>query len=139
MPQTLLSKAEVRSLAKVSKYTCDLQDIYQVEQREARLKLGIDFYNELIADLVDYSSASEWEDGTTYSAEDVVIWDGIFYQAISETDTEPTTVEFWELAPKFDKDCFNTLWCNYLGVYLALNVVKNSLMHQFVKIDRPGS
>jgi len=102
--------------------TCAIQDIAEAENTIFTQCLGLDLYEDLKDDVVDYSSADVWA-AVTYNLDDIVIYDGLYYKATATTTEEPTYNEVdWVLADKFNTELYNTLWCYGLGKLLALNV-----------------
>lgn len=125
---TLITPEEVKELAKIDQHVqpCDINDIRQVEKVMARDCLGKDFYNAIVDDLNDYSTAAKWTNTTT-AAGQIRLYGGNYYRSLTSTSAEPTLKSDWEVAPKFKTDCYNDLWCEVLGRYVALLVVQNSL------------
>lgn len=126
--QTLITPEEVKELARIDRHVqpCDLNDIRQVEATAATECLGEDFYNALVDDLINYSGVAKWTNTTTLT-DGVREYKGVYYIALRDTSAEPSLKSDWEKAPKFGTDCFNDLWCERLGRYLALLVVQSSL------------
>ena len=74
---------------------------------------GEDNYQLLLDDLVDYSDKPKWDDETTYSEDDIVCYEGEYFVLLVEHNTTsdpPNCNDEWELAPKFEKDCYNEMW-----------------------------
>lgn len=116
---------------------CDPQDISNIEEYEFLKCLGIAFKDVLVADLVDYSSAPDYESGSSYNEGDVVVYNGVYKKATQNTSQEPNGSD-WINAPKFTTDCYETLWCNYLARYLALTVIKDKLQTWATHITEQG-
>lgn len=117
---------------------CDISDIFNVEMAERRKCLGKDFYDELVGDLVDYSAVESYIKGNSYVVDEVVEYKGVLYKALGSTTSEPSVKGEWELAPKFTTEKFEELWCRYLGKYLALVAVRNSLTSVSSKVTGAG-
>lgn len=115
---------------------CGDADIIEVERIEFLGCLGWDFYQELLANEPDYSSAATWAPGS-YAEGDVVKYRGYYKIATTATTQEPNGAE-WENAPTFEEPLFETMWCEYLGRYLALCVVRNDLAGHMVKVSDKG-
>ena len=126
---TLITPTEVKELARIDRHVqpCDINDIRQVETTMARECLGKEFYADLVNDLNDYSSVAAWTNGVTYLVGQSVVYKGVYYTAIATTTAEPSLKSDWDLAEKFQSQCYNDLWCETLGRYLALLVVENSI------------
>ncbi len=112
---------------------CDLRSIYQIEVNEFRCKIGMKLYERLCECLAEYP-CEEYVSGTTYPEGSVVVYKGIYYKAIKETDSIPSDISCWEKAPKFSKPCLEELWCMFLGEYLAAAVLINQLPKLFSKL-----
>lgn len=95
--------------------------------------IGEDFYDRLLADLVDYAGVSEW-DGGPYAAGDHAMDAGIVYTSLVSDNTEPIgdplNTSAWKEAYKFTTACFNDLWVNgFLRELLAYSVVLPAVTH----------
>jgi len=90
--------------------------------------LGLDFYNTLKIKLLDKSNVLDFDFSTTYNFGNLVLWKGKYYKALENnlSGIEPNC-NSWGDAPKFDNSAcgteFEAFWKNYLGRYLALNVM----------------
>ena len=111
-----------------------------MEQTERRLTLGKEFYDSLIDDLADHSAAVEYDPSATYSTGDEVIFSGILYASLVDSnDSEPGTKGKWDFAPKFTKTENNELWCFFLGRYLALHVIDQTMPSQTTQLRGAGA
>jgi len=111
-----------------------MADIQQAEISQRRQVLGKDFYDLLLSSATDYSGTPEYEKGTTYVDGDVVFFGGTVYQANKTTAALPSYKEDWLLAQKFADSDLEKLWTTFLGRYLSLIVVKNSMAPAATKI-----
>lgn len=96
--------------------------------------IGYDFYEILIADLVDYSGTAEWDSGATYGAGDLVMFGGIVYESLAGGNTEPIgdplNLSAWKEADKFETACYNSLWLSgFLREAIAYSVIAAALPH----------
>lgn len=141
MQQTLLQASEIIKFVSIASTfpPCDLKNIVKIEIKEFRDCLGSEFYKYLKSNLVDYSAAVNFESSTTYNEGDVVIYKGFLYKALEATNEIPVNCEKWVLAPKFNSDCLELLWCDYLGEYLSWCILKNRLPYIVIKIDGLGA
>ena len=141
MVKTLLTTSEVLTLAKANSKIpkCSLDDIHQIEYRERRTCLGKAFYDSLLEDLIDHSGAEEYQSGQIYAADDVVLFEGIYYKAKAETSALPSKKSDWEVAPKFNTEANNELWCRFLGIYLARLVIRNSISALSTQLTAAGT
>lgn len=136
-----MNSLEVIYYSRIGKHfpPCDISDILQAEQYIARAKIGKEFYQALIADLVDYTGVSQYVAGTTYNQGDNVAYRGIIYTVTAVTSNKiPTVTTDWTQAPKFGTACFENLWCNYLARYIALCVIANTIPKIAAKITAEG-
>lgn len=141
MFKTLLRPHEVVYYSGISKEfpTCDLRMLASVEEHEFNECLGAAFYDVLKEDLIDYSGTSQYNNSTVYSIGSVVIYSGIIYISTAETlGNVPTNPAFWELAPKFETECYNELWCRYLAEYLSLRVIFDRIPYIHNQIKASG-
>ena len=88
--------------------------IYHKEQQAAREYLGIDFWDLLIADKVDYGVLEQWSDVTTYASGDYVDYYGTVLESIQANNTtdpvDDLATEYWIEADKFTTACYQSLW-----------------------------
>lgn len=139
--QTLLREREAIILSRIPKHDfppADIADIFNIEMAERRNCLGEDFYDALLADLVDYSAVESFVKGTAYTTGQVVEYKGIYYKAVSNTSNEPTVATDWDYAPKFTTAIYEEFWCKFLGRYLALIAVRNSMAPTARKLTGAG-
>lgn len=141
---TLLAPSEIKDYTGVDLRInpCSFRDIYNIEYAEARQRLGLEFYSDLINALIDYSATLDYNAGTTYVINDVVKYQGSYYAAREEvTGIAPTVAAKWSAAPKFGGDCaeaYNDLWCNYLAPYLSNLVLAQRLPYIWHQIKDIG-
>ena len=141
MFNTLLTPGEIIHYTGISKDfpRCSLRTISMVEYHEFRTCLGIAFYEELKEAKIDYSDAVQYANGTAYNVDDVVSYEGILYKNIkASTGKIPKDDEYWILAPKFNKECFEELWCNYLAEYLSWRVIFDRIPFISTQIKAEG-
>lgn len=134
--ETLLSVYEVKKYSKISDLACDIQDILQVEQREARLNIGQTLYDSMLADIVDDSSTVDWTPGS-YAADTRKRYKGIVKKATILTSNEPSHTD-WIVANKFTDTCYEAFFTKFLGRYLALCIAKNSVVPMTASIEAQG-
>jgi hypothetical protein len=85
------------------------------------------FYDDLKTDLVDYSSIITYSNTASYVIGDKVKLNGTYFIAIAPTTgTPPPNNTKWEVGKKFKSDCFNNLFCDYLGYYLSEYIARRS-------------
>lgn len=74
---------------------------------------GENVYQELIDDVIDYGEVEVWDDEEDYVLNDLVFYEGIIYKLIvatSESSDTPNCNSEWTTVPKFEKECFNTMF-----------------------------
>lgn len=87
--------------------------------------LGEDFYLELLDDVNDWSTVSEWDSETTYSLNNIVFWKGWVFKSTQGSNTEEPSkfATKWIEAPKFTISEFNTLWKKYLSKAVSNKII----------------
>jgi len=121
--------------------TCTFREIYNVEFYEARNRLGYDFWQAMITALADYSAEPEYVAGTSYTADDIVKYQGVYKIALVDTDAVPSVSTDWGNAPRFTGSCADTyesLFCDFLAPYLANKVLADRLPYIWTQIRDTG-
>jgi hypothetical protein len=111
------------------------------EEKAFRECFGWTFYEELLADLVDYSGLSVYDGTQSYVLDDQVLWDGQPYKALVANTTahkNPLKGE-WECLPKFATPCFETLWDGYMRQYLAMAVLTTVAVTNSIRFTHIGT
>jgi len=146
--ETLLTAQDVVDNAPVDPNSYADQRSQFIAMREEKLfraKFGMDFYKALLADKVRYSAVSgsgltvyaNFQEGTTYAANAVVLYKNRLYKAKSNGTTQiPTNEGRWIVAPKFEDENYEYLWQRYLRTVLAFSVSNDSLFYRMVS-DTP--
>lgn len=89
---------------------------------------GLDFLDDLKNDLIDYSLLDaykgEWNEDADYIEKDIVLYCGRYYtykgsQAGTRGVEYPDCSNEWCIELKFNSECYNTLWDNYMAEYLS--------------------
>jgi len=134
MEQTLITAWEVVKYSPEADNTptANVQPhIFQKEQAFARKVLGDDFYQLLIADLVDHGDVNAWDKSATYNTGDVVEYYGLTLKSLQDANTinpcEDTGGTWWAETQKFTTPCFESLWVLYLRRYLAFLIMADAL------------
>lgn len=120
---------------------CELQELYNIEFKEARRCLGFDLWSRMVDALASYDDAPEYTSGTTYAIGDVVKWRGEFSMATVETTAAPDIRSDWGPVPKFTGDAaafYDTLYCSFMGPYLSLTVIGERLPFIWSKVQSVG-
>lgn len=119
---------------------CDFSIIDLYEEYEMRECLGEDFYKDMLDDLFDYSDTEEYDVQQDYIIGDTVFFDGQAFKAIAASQgIEPLNTDYWELGKKFNSDCYEHFFCNYLVYYLALIILRHRLPFIRTKIEGRGT
>jgi len=127
---TILKPYEVIHYTGISKEfpPCTLRTIHGVEYYEFSNCLGSAFYQTLKDGLADYSDAEPYSNTEAYTIDDVVTYENIYYKAVQDsTGNIPSNVDYWVLAPRFQTECYEKVWCMYLAEYLSWMVIHNRL------------
>lgn len=104
--------------------------IYRKEQYVRRDVLGKDFYDAMLADLVDFGEPEEWSSLATYASGDYVkYFDTILQSTLDDNAIEPC-VSGWVEPDKFETECYNLLWVDGdLRGYLAFLIIADAVVH----------
>ena len=105
--------------------------------------IGEDFYDLLVADMVDYSGIDEW-DGGPYAIGDNVMDAGIVYTSLTAANSEgigdPLNALAWKEADKFTTACYNLLWVDgFLKEFLAFSVIIPCVGHVTYPTGQAGT
>lgn len=101
--------------------------------------LGNDLYELMIADLIPYDTYEEYETDKIYDEGEVVLLDTcLFKSKIDNNTSNPTGSDTWELAKKFESDCYNELWECYLRQYLAFMVIYSTINYATTQAGAKG-
>lgn len=114
--------------------------LLQEEEAIFRVWLGLDFYKLLLADLSDNSSATSFLDGTTYATGSKVIFDGLVYEAILETNgsQNPKNKTYWKRASKFNTAAYEYLWQRYLKTIIGWAVFHSGVVYEAIRVTQLG-
>lgn len=144
MPTTIITAWEIVKHSPLSNQMDTgkiCEHIRRKERRFAREFLGKDYYDLLIADLIDYTGTAEYDSETTYSEGDNVLYFGTILQSKKNgNNTNPCDDDGtnWEIAPKFNSACYNALWLDYLREYLALYIAAEVIDYTTFPIGNKG-
>lgn len=117
---------------------CDFIDTIELSVFDDKC-LKLETYNKLISSIVDYSSVQQYELATTYNLDENVLLDGIIYSSKTNANTSsPLDTEKWEVAKKFDNDCYNDLWYKYLSKYLANKILIKAIAFNTFQASNKG-
>ena len=124
--KTLLNRQEVIEYAEYSDTfpATAIKLIADVERDEFNRILGWDLYELMLSNVTNVSTATKYTIGT-YNLNNIVIYDNKYYTCLRNgVTTQPPTLNDWKLTPKFQSECYNVLWCDYLARYLSLCVIQ---------------
>ena len=70
--------------------------------------------------MINYSSAVAWNNQQQYTAGDSVIYNELIYTAVQDNSGQKpfSNTLYWNVAKKFNKDCYNEFWCMFLCNYI---------------------
>lgn len=116
-----------------------LFDIDSVEETLVNDCLGTTLWNALLADQTDVSEATLWDCNTTYSLDDIVLFEGRYYTSTENSNqTKPCSKDAkWVETPKFETDCYNKLW-SYLVKVISARVYSEALPFSIVNSGTGG-
>lgn len=112
------------------------------EEKLFRKCFGWDFYQDLMADKVDYridgggdEQYTNFRETTTYSVGDFVLHEGRLYEVTqATTGAQRPSLEYqnpyFKLAPKFATDEYNFIWERYLKTILAFTITESSIVYR---------
>jgi hypothetical protein len=121
-----------------------VDDHIGLEEENALIELlGEDFYNILIADLIDYSGTAEYDPDTTYSNGNKVVYEGRVFESLADSNTtligDPLDTSKWKEADKFTTECYNDLYFKgHLRTYLSCLVIIQAVPHVTFKTGASG-
>lgn len=146
---TLITQQEVIDFAPVDPNSHAEQRLPFIAMREEKIFrkcLGIGFYKAMMADRLTYGEAdcacdttyTNFQEGKSYTTDDVVLYKGRLYKATNGTNGTqiPTNQSYLRLAPRFRKDEYNFLWERYLRAVLAFSISNDSMFYRLVS-DTP--
>lgn len=101
--------------------------------------MGLAFRDYLIEHLNDYSTKLVWDSAANYVIDDVVKYKGIYYKSTANSNNKmPPHIDFWKVAPRFDTECLETLWCSFLGPYLSWVMLEVRMPFVYTQIKSEG-
>lgn len=102
---------------------------------------GMGFYDELKADLIDYTPlAIPFQSGVSYGVGDIVLFDG-YYKRVVITTTGAETPDnslYFDTPPKFNSTEYQNLWDNYLKVIIAYQVIAETAGASITQMSDTG-
>ena len=119
---------------------CDFRGAFNIELREFRKCLGVDFRDDLIAQLADYSAVDEYDpDDAPYALDALVKFEGTYYKSLTAGNTDlPSVKTKWSKAPKFSEAKYEELYCYFLGPYLAASILARRIPFIISQISDEG-
>lgn len=141
--KTLITAWEVIKKSPASDKTAPTNVINHIALEEvsfARECLGVDLYNALLDDVCEYDCLEEWSSLSTYAEGAFVT----YYGSILESQVDNNILnpcedcDSWKEAPKFKSACYEELWNNHLGFYLAFRIMKTALVFSTYQTSSSG-
>lgn len=118
-------------------HVCDI--ISFKEEKLFSRCLGLDFYEALKSDLVEYNGIQEYNGGLVYGVGAKVLLDSVIYISLAANNTDsPVEKASWDVVPKFNTDIYNELWVHYLRNYLAYMVIYTSINYSTYEAGAKG-
>lgn len=111
-----------------------------IETKFMRDCVGIDFYELLKDDQINWATAQEWEPGT-YAEGDLAWWeDDIFESTEDANATEPSLINpKWKPADKFNTSEYNNLYKLYLRPIIANEIIRITAPLETIKLSAKGA
>jgi hypothetical protein len=139
----LITTAEIHSVTPRAQGTDpSMPEALALQEEEAlfRVWLGMDFYAEMIAALVDYSAVSSFLENTAYSIDDVREFNGQYFKCIQDTTGAefPNNSAFWEMAPKFSNTNLEFLWNRYLKTVISWTIYHSGVIYEAIRVTQLG-
>lgn len=102
--------------------------------------LGTDFYNLLLADVINYHNIPEYNIYTEYTTGDIVFYDGTLFVALqgAPPSTPLEDDSSWAIAPKFTTTKYQVLWDDYLKYYLAYMIIHSTINYSTFQAGSMG-
>lgn len=102
--------------------------------------LGTDFYNLLLADVINYHNIPEYNIYTRYTTGDIVFYDGTLFVALqgAPPSTPLEDDSSWAIAPKFTTTKYQVLWDDYLKYYLAYMIIHSTINYSTFQAGSMG-
>lgn len=109
-----------------------LKSIQTVEELLFVDQLGIEFYADLQAALVDYSGNGDFVAGTSYAISTTVLYRSLYYTSIQATtgNQSPENLDYWQRSVKFSQTEYNNIWTSYLEPALSYRVMANATVYR---------
>lgn len=111
-----------------------------VENKFMRDCLGLDFYDLLKADKINWNNKAEWTAGS-YSIGDIVWWEDDLFESTANSNTEePSLVSVkWKAASKFNTSEYNNLWSLYLRPIISNEIIRLTAPLETIKFSGKGA
>lgn len=118
-----------------------------IEEKIFRACFSYEFYLQMIADAIEYTRVegndfyyTDYVDNTEYSTGDYVLYCGIIYECIVDTDgnQDPNNSSYFKRAKKFNNDDYNWLWGRYLKKLICWSVMYSSVMYRLIRDTAKG-
>jgi hypothetical protein len=103
-------------------------------------EMSMEFYDALIADLVEYPQGDPYDSDQIYAIDDIVLYDGFLYRSLTAANqnNQMNDTDHWVKVPKFGTPVYDQLWYRYLGRILAMEVSLPASVYSTYKASRNG-
>lgn len=124
--------------------------------------LGLEFYDILLDDVINYDCASlytnatcgdgieyvegqvchdtiaQYDDTMCYQDGDLVLHDGTIFESLVDGNNDPIISAKWRIAPKFENAHYQELWDSYLKYYLAYMIIYTTISYSTFQAGSMG-
>lgn len=137
---TLITGEEVRRFSPARFDSPTGNFCIDIKNREIKLFrecLGLEFYADMLDDVVEYHNVPVYSDTEVYNTDDLMLFDGMIFVSLVDNNTfSPEDDTKWAIAPKFYTAKYQYIWDNYLRYYLAYMVLYSTINYSTFQ---PGS
>lgn len=144
MSKTIITAREVLKYSIVDKHTAPAMVeplIRTLEETLFRTTLGWKWYNELLEDLEDLSSYSQFNKGQVYQVGEFVEYQEEIWKCLQTTtgaELPGSSPTYWSQNPKFQTAANQTLYDNYLVYLLAWTITAKAAVFAAFRIANVG-
>lgn len=118
IPEVKANNSTAKNVSDCSLSALKSVEIYVFQNELKSVKEQLDSH------AIVYSDIEEYDKEHVYNIGDVCSYKGVIYKATKNSENKsPHNIKYWENAPRFNKDCLEDLWCDYIAPYIAAMVV----------------
>jgi hypothetical protein len=146
MRQTIITPNEVKKYSPSDIHDDTALAINFIINKEEKLfnnHFGWDFYQALLADIINYETLpaykGDYSQAASYTTGDVVQFvDELYVTNQNVVGVSPQNKTIWSKAPKFANPDFEYIWQRYLCIILAFNVLYTSVLYKAIQASARG-